>query len=225
MPGISVYLEVGTKRIFAAAQEWPGWCRSGRDEAAALDALVAYGPRYKDVLGGAGRELQLPNAASDLHVAERLEGSSTTDFGAPGGIPQSDEKAAVDDRDAERLAEIIKACWMRFDKLMHVAEGRPLRKGPRGGGRDRDKIRKHVVDAEAAYLSRLGGDAGSLAKELHARSAATREAFLDAFSRRISGDIPSLGARGAERWPPRYAIRRAAWHILDHAWELEDRIE
>jgi hypothetical protein len=26
------------------------------------------------------------------------------------------------------------------------------------------------------------------------------------------------------RWPPRYVVRRAAWHVLDHAWEIEDRI-
>ena len=24
-------------------------------------------------------------------------------------------------------------------------------------------------------------------------------------------------------WPPRYASRRLIWHILDHAWEIEDR--
>ena len=27
-----VYLELGTKRVFACALEWPGWCRGGRDE-------------------------------------------------------------------------------------------------------------------------------------------------------------------------------------------------
>jgi hypothetical protein len=40
-----IYLEVGSKRVFAVAMERPGWCRSGRDEDAALKALVAYGPR------------------------------------------------------------------------------------------------------------------------------------------------------------------------------------
>jgi hypothetical protein len=24
-------------------------------------------------------------------------------------------------------------------------------------------------------------------------------------------------------WPSRYAGRRIAWHVLDHAWEIEDR--
>ncbi len=36
-----VYLEVGPRRIFAGAIDWPGWCRSGRDEETALEALVA----------------------------------------------------------------------------------------------------------------------------------------------------------------------------------------
>ena len=24
-------------------------------------------------------------------------------------------------------------------------------------------------------------------------------------------------------WPVRYAIRRMAWHVLDHAWEMQDK--
>jgi hypothetical protein len=34
------------KRTFAGAIDWPGWRRSGRDAAAARQALVDYGPRY-----------------------------------------------------------------------------------------------------------------------------------------------------------------------------------
>jgi hypothetical protein len=37
---------------------------------------------------------------------------------------------------------------------------------------------------------------------------------------------PSDGSPIAgRRWPPRYAARRIAWHVLDHAWEIEDRSE
>jgi len=39
-----VYLESGSRRTFAGAIDWPGWCRSGRDEASALEALLSYGP-------------------------------------------------------------------------------------------------------------------------------------------------------------------------------------
>ena len=30
------------------------------------------------------------------------------------------------------------------------------------------------------------------------------------------------GAPGAT-WPLGYAVRRFAWHVLDHAWEVEDK--
>ena len=37
---------------------------------------------------------------------------------------------------------------------------------------------------------------------------------------------PSDGSPIAGRkWPPRYAARRIAWHVLDHAWEIEDRTD
>jgi len=42
---IRVVVEGGAKRVFASAVDWPGWARSGRDEAAALEALLAYAPR------------------------------------------------------------------------------------------------------------------------------------------------------------------------------------
>ncbi len=38
------------------------------------------------------------------------------------------------------------------------------------------------------------------------------------------GEIPERGSRGGTLWTPRYFVRRVAWHTLDHAWELEDRI-
>jgi hypothetical protein len=47
---------------------------------------------------------------------------------------------------------------------------------------------------------------------------ATRKAILDAI--RTSAGAPQTGEK---RWPPRYVARRMAWHLLDHAWEIEDR--
>jgi hypothetical protein len=31
------------------------------------------------------------------------------------------------------------------------------------------------------------------------------------------------GGDSGAAWAPRYLIRRTAWHVLDHAWELEDK--
>jgi hypothetical protein len=42
--------------------------------------------------------------------------------------------------------------------------------------------------------------------------------------RRAEGKELRLGPRGGVHWTPRYFVRRAAWHMLDHAWEIEDRI-
>ena len=80
---INVYLEIGQKRTFAGALDWPGWCRAGRDEAAALQALCDYGPRYARVLHGATIDFQSPTEISEFNVVERLVGNATTDFGAP----------------------------------------------------------------------------------------------------------------------------------------------
>jgi hypothetical protein len=38
------------------------------------------------------------------------------------------------------------------------------------------------------------------------------------------GELPRVGPRGGLRWTPRFYVRYSAWHILDHAWEIEDRL-
>ena len=42
---VDVFVESGRKRVFASALDWPGWCRSGRTEELAIEALAAYLPR------------------------------------------------------------------------------------------------------------------------------------------------------------------------------------
>ncbi len=152
---ISVYLEVGTRRTFAGAIDWPGWCRSGKDEEAALAALFAYGSRYQRALRGARVEFHPPTKASALRVVERLPGDATTDFGAPGARPSADA-APVDPAELRRLLAIVKAAWRTFDAAVETAEGKELRKGPRGGGRDVPEIVRHLVDADGGYLGRIG---------------------------------------------------------------------
>ena len=80
---IEVYLEIGQTRTFAVALDWPGWCRSGRDEARALQALYDYGPRYARALSNTRLRFRAPSEASALVVVERLTGNATTNFGAP----------------------------------------------------------------------------------------------------------------------------------------------
>lgn len=84
------YLEIASKRTFAGAIEWPGWCRSGRDEAEALAALVAYGPRYARVVGGVSSQFEPPVDTSAIEIVEQLAGNSGTEFGIPAVPPASD---------------------------------------------------------------------------------------------------------------------------------------
>ncbi|HYT30348.1 MAG TPA: hypothetical protein VEN82_06190 [Actinomycetota bacterium] len=217
-----VYLEVGSKRVFAAALDWPGWCRGGRDEEAALQALVGYGPRYAAALGPAAGPFAPPKDPSALDVVERLEGNATTDFGAPGAVPASDERA-LRSSELERLTGLLQACWAAFDAAARDAEGSALRKGPRGGGRELGAIVSHVLDADRAYLARLGGEYrpgsdGGVADQ----TAGLHATIIEALSSRARGE-PPVGKRRSTPWPPRYAVRRSAWHALDHAWEIEDR--
>jgi hypothetical protein len=224
MPGrvapIDVYFEVGSTRTFAGAIDWPGWARSGRDEAAALDALLAYGPRYARVLRRTRLGFAAPADVTVLRVAERLKGTPTTDFGAPDVATASDRKA-VREADLRRFHAILRACWRAFDAAVDAAEGKTLAKGPRGGGRSLDAIVEHVVGAEGGYLGALGWKLDRAGPE--DLLTGTRAAVLEGLGAAARGEVPARGPRGGRRWTPRYFVRRAAWHVLDHAWEVEDR--
>lgn len=217
---LDVYLEIGKKRTFAGVIKWPGWCRSGRDEEAALQALLDYGPRYQRVLQTTSLAFQPPVDVSAFSIIERLEGDATTDFGAPGAIPAADQEQ-FGNAERRRTQTVLEACWQTFDAAVKMATGKELRKGPRGGGRDLDKMIQHVADVEIAYLRQLGR---KYKKGTNEEPDAIRQAVLEALVAAADGEIPARGPRGGVRWPPRYFVRRLAWHVLDHAWEIEDRI-
>ncbi len=219
---MNVYLEIGKKLTFAVAADWPGWSRRGKDETSALQALIDYGSRYRNALGAMAKDLKLPKSVAELKVVERLKGDTTTDFGTPGMVPAGDRRP-LSEAEIKRQQEILLACWSAFDRTTRSAKGKALQTGPRGGGRDRNRIISHVFEAEHAYLVRLGWKAG--------RPEGSNEAYLPDRSDILTGvvasahgELPTKGPRGGARWPARYYVRRAAWHILDHAWEIEDRL-
>lgn len=216
---IAVYLERGAKRTFACAVEWPGWCRSGRDDASALEALLASAPRYARAVGKSGG-LSAPRDVTAFDVVARLKGDATTDYGAPGAKSAFDERP-MSAADVRRTSDVLRACWKALDAAAAKAKGKTLAKGPRGGGRDLRKIVDHVVDAEGSYLRMVGrrfeaGRAEDLAERIHA-------AVLEALETTARHGPPPPGPRGGTRWLPRYFVRRVTWHVLDHAWEIEDR--
>ena len=221
---IAVYTEAGRKRTFAGAIDWPGWCRSARDEMSALQALLDYGPRYLRALHGTALKFTPPTTISELKVVERLQGGSGTDFGAPERPPTSDA-GTLGEADLSRLEELLMACWRQFDAVAKAAKGKKLLTGPRGGGRDLAKMLAHVREGEQAYVGQLGWWAlvgESLARERGLEQ--VREAAIKGLRASAHGEIPAFGPRGGKRWSTRYFVRRAAWHVLDHAWELEDRL-
>jgi hypothetical protein len=211
---LPVYLELGAKKVFACSIDFPGWCRSGKDEEAALEALASYAPRYAEVASRA--KAAFPSRALEFEVVERVKGKGATDFGIPHEIPKADAEPLTA-RQAARQVELMRAAWAVLDKVAKAAPAE-LRKGPRGGGRDRDKMLGHVLGAEAAYGRHLG------IKHPEPELGDTRavKALRDDIAEALSGasDGSPLRPKG---WPPRYAFRRIAWHVLDHAWEMQDR--
>lgn len=212
----SVYLEVGQKRVFACALDWPGWCRSAKSEEQALEVLAEYADRYAAVAHEAGVAFP-PTSPIVFDVVERLRGSAGyTDFGAPGAVPTSDREPLTRE-ETERLIALLSASWTVFDRIAAAAPAE-MRKGPRGGGRDRDKMIDHVLGAEVAYARKLGIEQHQPAREDRLARTALREALIVAL--RAHAANPPLDSAN---WPVRYAVRRITWHVLDHAWEMEDR--
>ena len=125
-----VYVETGTKKVFAAAVEWPGWCRSGRDEERALAALADYAERYAPVAAAAG--VPFPGRAPRFAVVDRIAGSGTTDFGAPGSVPPLD-LAPLSGDEGDRLAALVAASW---EQLAAVVAAAPA-EAPEGATRGR----------------------------------------------------------------------------------------
>ncbi|MFC4530529.1 hypothetical protein [Sphaerisporangium dianthi] len=207
-----VYLEIGPKKVFACAFDWPGWCRVAKGEENALAALAEYAPRYRTIAERAG----LPFDPGAFTVVERTPGGSTTDFGAPEAIPEIDARP-VDAETAERDTALLRAAWEVFAEVAAVTP-EELRKGPRGGGRDRDKMVAHVVEAERSYARKIGVRHKPFPMEDLAALEAMRDDIAEVLSKPSDGS--ALVARG---WPARYAARRIAWHVIDHIWEMEDR--
>lgn len=211
---IRIVSESGSKKVFVSALDWPGWSRSGKTEEAALATLADYTDRYQRVVDLAG-EGSLPSIPEGVDIVERLQGSGATDFGVPDRAAQC-ENEPMTEEECERQIRILRACWRYFDDVVPRVSAE-LRKGPRGGGRDRDEIVEHVLGADRSYARNLGVKTPEAAVFTPDGLQAHRDAVCEA--------VRDHNARGvsARKWPVRYFLRRAAWHVLDHAWEMEDK--
>jgi hypothetical protein len=210
---LPVFIESGVRRVFASALDWPGWARSGKTEELALAALADYLPRYLPVVAMAG----VPGPEGVLAITERAEGvAKNADFGSLGEIAPS-ETRPFRAEEAARLVALLAAAWTAFDATAATAPAE-LRKGPRGGGRDTARIIDHVLGAEAMYARKMGLPRGAGAgDEGPDASTVLRQRIVAAL--RDPASLPTA----PKSWPPRTAIRRMAWHALDHLWEIEDK--
>ena len=210
---LRLFVEETPRKVFVSALDWPGLARGGKTEDLAVEALVAHLPRYAKVARKAGERFDPHDF--DIQVVSRTEGDAGSAYGIPSLVAPEDREP-VDRREAGRIASLVEASWDVFHAIASDAP-ESLRKGPRGGGRDRTKIIEHVTLADGGYARSMGikGD-----PETADGLATLRAAVLDVL--RTTSDGSPIADR---KWPPRYAARRVAWHALDHAWEIEDRTE
>jgi hypothetical protein len=206
------------KRAVAFSLDWPGWSRGAKTPEAALETLESYRERYRPIahLAGMAREFE---AAGPLEVVEDRVGPGSTDFWGISFAPSSTEHGPLSEPELDRAITLLQACWAFFDGV--AARVSPeMRKGPRGGGRDRNRIIRHTIRNESEEF----------AKQVGLRipeEAALTPAGLRKHRRDYVAAIRAYNAGEVEKrmrsWTLPFLIRHSAFHTLDHAWEMEDK--
>jgi len=215
---LRVILEVGKKerRIVAGAMDWPGLDRWGKTDDVAIEKLNSYAPRYAAVAKLAGMAKKFAQHP-DVEIVERVTGSGSTDFWGIAHVPSEIEREALSPPELKRRLALLQACWSYFDSTAERVSAQ-LRLGPRGGGWTRDELIRHVHINESEQFTR----------KVEVRT--PREFMLTPEGRAVHREetidaIRAYNAEGkaARSWPIQFLIRRIAHHVMDHAWEMEDR--
>ena len=206
-----------SKKAVAFAVDWPGWSRGAKTPELALELLESYRDRYRPVADAAGMAVEF-EAAGPLDIVEDKVGAGSTDFWGISFTPSGLETEPMDDSEIGRKIGLLRACWGFFDAVAARVSAE-MRKGPRGGGRDRDKIIRHTIRAESEeFAKRLGlrvPEGGALTpKGLRD----FREAYVAAMRAYNAGE-----GKRMRSWNLPFLIRHSAFHTLDHAWEMEDK--
>jgi hypothetical protein len=217
---IRTVVERGPKgrKAAAFAVDWPGWSRGGKTADEAMATLGAYRDRYRPVAIGAGLGDEF-DAGGSLDIVEDRVGPGSTDFWGLSFAPSSLERGPMGEAELERKIAVLRACWAYFDAV--AARVSPeMRKGPRGGGRDRDRTISHTIRNESESFAK------SVGLRVPERAALTpdglrtyRTAYIEAIRAYQRGEVD----RPMRSWTLQFLLRHSAFHTMDHAWEMEDK--
>ncbi len=217
---VRTVIEHGTKdkRSVAFSLDWPGWNRGAKSAELALATLESYRDRYRPIAELAGMAQEF-DAAGPLEVVEDRVGTGSTDFWGISFSPSSTEHGQLALAELERKLALLQACWAFFDEV--VARVSPeMRKGPRGGGRDRNRIFRHTVRTESEDFAKQVGIRNTEESALTPDGLLQhRETYLAAIRAYNAGEVE----KKMRSWTLPFLIRHAAFHTLDHAWEMEDK--
>jgi hypothetical protein len=216
---VRTVIEHGTKdkRSVAFSLDWPGWSRGAKTAELALETLESYRDRYRPVVALAGMAREF-DAAGPLEIVEERVGTGSTDFWGISFSPSSTEHGPMSEAEFDRGITLLRAAWAYFDAV--AARVSPeMRKGPRGGGRDRDRIISHVIRQESESFATGVGlripEGAALTPDGLRRH---RKDYVEAMRAYDAG----VGKR-MKSWTVPFLIRHSAFHTLDHAWEMEDK--
>jgi hypothetical protein len=217
-----VMLEIGPKgkKVVAVAPDWPGLERGAKTGEAAIERLRSYLPRYAQVADLAGTDVEFAGASTTMDVVEEYPGNGSTDFWGISFAFSAIDKQDMSSGGLARQLRLMRACWAFFDDVRSRVSAE-LQQGPRGGGRQRDQIVRHVVRTEQEDW---GKKLGLLVPQLPQGVLPTDESLKaqrDAYCAAIRAF--HADRKMARTWPLRYLIRHTAYHTLDHTWEMEDK--
>ncbi|MFY9782427.1 MAG: hypothetical protein WAK12_02695 [Acidimicrobiales bacterium] len=215
---LRVVLEAGPKKkkVAAVAPDWPGLERGATTGDAAIEKLRSYVPRYAKVAKLAGEEKHFA-ALEGIDVVEQYRGTGSTDFWGISFAFSSIDKRRMSKTELERELSLLQACWKFFDGV-RARVSPEMQKGPRGGGRDRERIVHHTLGVEQDWAKKVGVQLPEVSVVTDAKGLkAYRDDYCAAIREFHSED------RVARTWPLPFLIRHSAYHMLDHAWEMEDK--
>ncbi|HEX7105438.1 MAG TPA: hypothetical protein VF218_05695 [Acidothermaceae bacterium] len=205
------------KKAVAFAIDWPGWSRGAKTPEQAIELLELYRPRYRPIAAKARLAREF-DAAGPLEIVEDQVGAGSTDFWGISYAPSSFEQEPMSQAELNRKIKLLRACWLYFDEVAARVSAE-MRKGPRGGGRDRDRIIRHTIRVESEEFAK------QLGLRVPECAALTPEGLLEHRTNYLAAMREYNAGEGKRMrsWNLPFLIRHSAYHTMDHAWEMEDK--